>query len=231
MPRQRRDDLTEATRQTILDTARRLMSQHGTAGLSLRAIARELELTAPALYHYFPSLDALITALIIRAFGAMAEALAVASQIEGNYAQKIMALCMAYRQWARDNPIDFQLIYGTPIPGYEAPAEQTIPVARRSGDIFIQLLYGALKSGECVPNPPFDRPPDIMRNYLHSILPDSKDDPYALMAVYLMASGWVQIHGAVMLELFGHLGPVTGDVDLFYRQHVTNMLRALGLSP
>ena len=33
--------------------ARQQMAEHGTAGLSLRGIAREMGITAPAIYNYF----------------------------------------------------------------------------------------------------------------------------------------------------------------------------------
>ena len=42
--------------------------------------------------------------------------------------------CLAYREWAIAHPVDFQLIYGNPIPGYDAPAEITVPLARRPFD-------------------------------------------------------------------------------------------------
>src|SRR5262245_33076145 len=124
MPRTRHVEQYEATRSQILDIARKQMAEHGTAGLALRAIAREMDVTAPAIYRYFPSLDDLITELILENFNALADALEAASNSlpENDYAGRIMAVLMAYRQWALDHPIDFQLIYGNPIPGYVAPA-------------------------------------------------------------------------------------------------------------
>src|SRR5688572_25739103 len=75
-PTPRRERQREATRAEIKAEARRQMAAEGPAGLSLRAIARALGLTAPALYRYFESRDALVTALIVDGYTGQAEALA-----------------------------------------------------------------------------------------------------------------------------------------------------------
>ncbi|MEO8613056.1 MAG: TetR family transcriptional regulator, partial [Chloroflexota bacterium] len=72
MPRTRHIEQFEAMRNQIMEIARRQMTEQGTAALALRAIAREMDVTAPAIYRYFPSLDDLITELIIENFHALA---------------------------------------------------------------------------------------------------------------------------------------------------------------
>ncbi len=126
-------DITEfeAMQARIKHIARQQMTQFGTAGLSLRAIAREIDVITPALYRYFSTLDDLITALIIDAFDGMAHCLAAADTAhypQDDYEGRVVTACLAYRQFALERPMDFQLIYGNPIPGYVAPAEITIPV-------------------------------------------------------------------------------------------------------
>src|SRR6266511_3916590 len=54
--------------EAIKETAWKQIAEFGAPALSLRAIARELKITAPAIYNYFPDRDALVTALIIDAF-------------------------------------------------------------------------------------------------------------------------------------------------------------------
>jgi AcrR family transcriptional regulator len=62
-------------REHILDVALRLMSEHGSAGTSMRLLAKECGLNVAAIYHYFESKDALLAAVIDeRRYGArMAE--------------------------------------------------------------------------------------------------------------------------------------------------------------
>ena len=60
--------------QEILAAAHEELAAEGAPGLSLRAIARRLEMVPSALYRYFPSRDSLLTALIIDAYEAVGAA-------------------------------------------------------------------------------------------------------------------------------------------------------------
>ena len=59
--RRRRDK-----RQEIIDSAARLMRAHGYNGVSLRALASEMNLTEPALYYYVTSKEELLYAILNR---------------------------------------------------------------------------------------------------------------------------------------------------------------------
>src|ERR687884_2050560 len=63
----------ELTRE-ITEAARRHLTTDGAAGLSLRAVARELGMASSAVYRYFPSRDDLLTALIVDAYDALGAA-------------------------------------------------------------------------------------------------------------------------------------------------------------
>jgi AcrR family transcriptional regulator len=233
MPRPRRTTKTDSPDMPsqIKAAARHQMALHGTAGISLRGIARELGITAPAIYNYFPRLDDLITALIVDAFKALADAIEAAETATqgGSCGPKILAMCLAYRRWAMEHPVDFRLIYGNPIPGYEAPAEVTVPLARRPFDGLFRLFLEAYQSGELVVPAEYELVPASIRAHFAGWLPAAGYDfPDALLC--LLMSGWARIHGMVMLELFEHLGPVVGDAAAFYRYEVEAMLHHMGLS-
>lgn len=220
------------TAAAVKDAARRQMAAHGSAGLSLRGIARDLGVTAPALYNYFPRLEDLITALIVDAFSALADAMLAAEQGEpaGDFGRQIRAGALAYRAWAVSHPVDFQLIYGNPIPGYEAPAHVTVPLAARPlrdlGSLFAAAhSAGALRISAgyaAIPAAVAERATAVNREY-------GIDAPAA--ATCLLVSGWARIHGMVMLELFGHLEPVVGDVAAYFACEVDAWLTQLCLSP
>ncbi|MCB0185050.1 MAG: TetR/AcrR family transcriptional regulator [Caldilineaceae bacterium] len=230
MPRQRRLEVNEATQNIIKATARQCMVEKGTAGLSLRAIARQLKMTAPALYHYFTSLDELITALIVDAFTAHANYVrhvrdASAQVGEAPYRQ-LFAAIWAYRAWALENPIDFQLIYGNPIPGYRAPAAVTVPAAGLMGELFMEILLAAIDAGELVLAEPYTIvPPTILAHYQSRFDKDTTMGPL----FHVMNQMWSMIHGLVALEIYHHLGPVVGDTDTFYRESVQVQLRSVGV--
>ena len=56
----RRDRLRAATIEEIIQTARQLLVKNGPEAVSLRAIAREMGMTAPGLYRYFGSHEELV---------------------------------------------------------------------------------------------------------------------------------------------------------------------------
>ena len=59
-PPPRRDRMRAATMEEITATARRLLVEQGPEAASLRAIAREMGMTAPGLYRYYSSRDVLL---------------------------------------------------------------------------------------------------------------------------------------------------------------------------
>jgi AcrR family transcriptional regulator len=217
--------------QEIKDTARQLMAESGTAGISIRAIARTMDLTPPAIYHYFSSRDDLITALVVDAFRDLARALEEAAYQDAaakTYGERLNALAAAYRDWALKHPIDFQLVYGNPIPGYNQPTEITYPPARRSFALLAGLVAGAIEAGELVPPREYQELPAVIGESLQ-VLSRQEGHDLPQPALYLAAVIWAQIHGRVTLELFHLIQPVIGNADVFYRYETHTMLRQLGL--
>lgn len=157
----RRGRLQEQTRDEIKAVARRQMAREGASALSLRAIAGEMGLTAPALYRYYPSRDELITALIVDAFHALGDVLegARGTVVAEAHANQFVAMMHAYRAWALAHPAEFTLIYGTPIPGYHAPEVVTDPAVRRSLAPLLALLAAAWQAGKITPDPAYAAPP------------------------------------------------------------------------
>jgi AcrR family transcriptional regulator len=229
MPRSRHIEQYEATRSQIMEIARRLMGESGTAGLGLRAIARAMDVTAPALYRYFPTLDDLITELIIENFTALADAMAEGAGRfpKADYGGRLLGMLLAYRQWALDHPIDFQLIYGNPIPGYVAPTERTMPAARRGFDVVVEILSDAIGAGKLIPPPEYQQLPETIAAQLAAVIAHEGYDALPVV-LYLATVGWTRIHGIVMLELFDDIQPVVGDTEAFYRFEMMMLMQQLG---
>ncbi|MFD5391089.1 TetR/AcrR family transcriptional regulator [Streptomyces sp. NPDC127074] len=120
----RRERYRKQTREEAKAVALAQLSESGTAGISVNAIAKAMGMTGPALYRYFASRDELLTELIIDAYRDLAETLAraVADAVP---ADRFRALALALRDWAKRQPDRYLLIYGTPVPGYHAPPETT----------------------------------------------------------------------------------------------------------
>src|SRR3954462_15401697 len=104
----------------ITEVARRHRARDGAAGLSLRAVAREMGMVSSAIYRYFASRDELLTALIVDAYDALGAAVerAEAAVDRADLLGRWLAACRAVREWALENPHEYALIYGSPVPGY-----------------------------------------------------------------------------------------------------------------
>ncbi len=119
----------------IKELALAQLAHQGAGELSLRAIARELGMVSSGIYRYFPSRDALLTALIIDAYTDLATAIRESGASASND-QRAFAACAEFRRWALTSPHRFHLIYGTPVPGYAAPTETIEP----AGEVFFALV-------------------------------------------------------------------------------------------
>lgn len=230
MPRQRHAEVYQATADAIKNMARSLMVEHGTQGLSIRGIAKALDLTPPAIYTYFASLDDLITALITENFNALADALENArDNTPGDAVEKLLATLLAYREWSVTYPMDFQLIYGTPIPGYVAPREVTVPAVIRSFSVIVGLIEAIMQSPHYIPRAPYDSiPPEVEAHFQARI--QNEGYPVSTLAFYLGIVGWTILHGLIVLEVNNHLGPVVGDTAAHYKAQLQNMLITFGIS-
>ena len=103
-----RRELTQA----ITAEARSQLAEHGADGLSLRAVARALGMASSALYRYFPSRDALLTALIIDAYDDLADAAGAAESAvpRDDLRGRWLAVCRGVRDWALAHPAEYGLI-------------------------------------------------------------------------------------------------------------------------
>ncbi|MEM7800169.1 MAG: TetR/AcrR family transcriptional regulator [Chloroflexota bacterium] len=227
----RRKKILDITREEIKEAAREMMLEKGTAGLSIRAIARKMEMTAPALYHYYKNLDELTTALIVDGFSNLADTLAQAAADPAHQTagERLYAVGNANRNWALTHPVDFQLLYGNPIPGYEQPLDITYPPARRSFLITANIFVEALKTSELDHYQANIRLSDKLQHSLEQL---TAVDGHRLpqLALYLAAVAWTRLHGHIMLELFNLIQPVIGDVDAFFDQELRKFIHEIGLN-
>jgi AcrR family transcriptional regulator len=115
-----------ATIEEIKATAIRLLREHG-SDLRFADIAREMGMTAPALYRYFSDRDELLSALMVDGFAEMSDALGTAldSVPPDDLAGRVRAVAEAYRAFARADPARFSLLFGLPNPDWGRHAEHS----------------------------------------------------------------------------------------------------------
>jgi len=209
----------------IKEEARRQLAAGGAAQLSLRAVARALGMVSSALYRYFPSRDDLLTALIIDAYDSLGEAAekAHAEVAQDDAVRRWVAVCEAVRAWALARPHEYALIYGSPVPGYQAP-DTTVPAAARVGLLLIAITRDAHRAG-ALTEPPL---PAALRPEAERMAADLAPDlPPGVTAALIAA--WAQLYGLVCFEVFGQFHRVVEDRDPFFREAATRLARGIGL--
>jgi AcrR family transcriptional regulator len=211
----RREQARAETTEKILAAARAQLAEVGAAALSLRAVTREVGLVSSAVYRYFPSRDELLTALIIEAYDAVG---AVAEEADsGDTAlARWVSVWRAVRRWAQENPAPYALIYGSPVPGYAAPAD-TLPAAGRVATVLARI---AIEAGG-----PVAEPPPAVRN---ALVPDLLPGLTADLAPAAIAA-FTQLFGTVGFELFGQYENVVADRDVFFDHVARTAGAACGL--
>jgi len=226
-PRTARARAREELTREIVDTARAHLSSDGAAGLSLRAVARDLGMVSSAVYRYFPSRDELLTALIIDAYNSLGEA---AEQAEAAVKRtdlngRWLATSRAARRWALERPHEWALIYGSPVPGYQAP-QDTIAPATRVTSLLIGILIDAHTSGR-TPSPlPVPRA-------VHASITPVRDDIPVGISDDLIIRGlmvWSQLLGVISMELNGQFHNVLNDTDAYFETAMHRCAIDLGVS-
>jgi AcrR family transcriptional regulator len=210
----------------IKRVAREHLASDGAAALSLRAVARELDMASSAVYRYFSSRDELLTALIVDAYNSLGEAVeaAEASTRRKDMRKRWGSICHAIRDWARANPHEYALIYGSPVPGYAAPPD-TIAAAIRV-PLAMTTILGEIDAAET--SPPARPVPSRLRADLDALIATlgstiSQD----LMIRGLMA--WTYVFGAISFELFGHRHNVVHDHETFFSVEIDRIATFVGV--
>jgi len=216
-PLSRRARYRAETREEAKGIALRQVAEGGASAVSLNAIGKEMGVSGPALYRYFASRDALLTELIVDAYGDLVATMEAAAAVARGDGAAARGFAAAIRVWALAQPHRYLLLYGTPVPGYVAPAG-TVALAQRA----LAPLLNALAT---LP------------------LPAARADPRlpmldAQFAAWARETGqqvsgpvlrrgmvwWTRLHGLLSLEIEGHFGGMGFDPALLYDAEVDALL-------
>ncbi|MFJ9950250.1 TetR/AcrR family transcriptional regulator [Kitasatospora sp. NPDC091207] len=199
--------------QVRAEITKRAWEQIATAGasaLSLNAIAKQMGLSGPALYRYFASRDDLITELVREAYRGLADTLRAAAAAGADLA----GLAHALRGWALADPQRYFLVYGTPVPGYHAPAD----ITAISSEIMTTLLDA------CTALAPADGAPTPFGAYLAEHRSWAAGHPAPPGALRRFLACWTRLHGVLSLELAGHFGGMDLDPALLFAAELDELL-------
>lgn len=237
----RRDRVRAATTQEIIQTARRLLVQQGPDAVSLRAIAREMGMTAPALYRYFGSHEELLRHVVADIFTELASyvraaihdaAAGAAGLREAEVmAVKMIAGCRGFRAWTLEHVPEFSMIFGSPLPGLEVLREvhrdPTVDCGYQFGRVFLDL-FGDLYRRRPFPIPADDDiDPALAAQLARYRELTGSDLPLGALQTFLRC--WVLLYGTVSLEAFGHMRFALDDPAPMFELMLADLAPMIGL--
>ena len=253
----RRERARDATTSEIKATARRLLVQDGPDALTLRAIAREMGMTAPGLYRYFASHDDLVAAVCDDLLDELTAVLAAARDtvVVTDPVGRLGATCRAFRRWALEHPREFELSFATGVAQQAAVAEARDSATDRAADSAADgtacgTAYGAdAPPGAVAPEAlsfggvflgifveiwtaaPFPVPDEssLPPDLVRQVREFSAvvGDVLPLGALTAYLSGWVRLYGAVTIETFGLLRFALEDAEPLFEAMLADMAQRL----
>jgi AcrR family transcriptional regulator len=226
----RRERARDATVAEIKATARGLLVRDGPDALTLRATAREMGITAPALYRYFAGHEELVLALCHDVLAEITTTLEAARDSVGrdDPVGRLMAVCRAFRAWALAHPREFQLTFASlvdgPPPGHDG-SERDISF----GAVFLGIFVEIWARAPFLVLPESELPASLAEQLRAFSARTGDLLPLGVLAAFL--SGWVRLYGAVTIEVFGHLGFALGDPEPLFEALLADMRRHLTTPP
>jgi AcrR family transcriptional regulator len=240
----RRERQRAATVEEIKTTALRLLVDRGPESVTLRAIAREMGMTAPGLYRYFPSHEDLVAALVADAYDRLAEVLGRARDAvpllpsgEPDVEAQLVGICREFRGWSATHPREFGLMFATPVVAlFDADHDERPEhlAGQRFGAVFTEVFfrYWGLRQ---FPVPPDDAlPPDLVaqleryrRNLAEQLGPGAAELPLGALHVFLRC--WVLLYGLIAMEVYHHLHFCLEDVGPFFEASLYDMGVMIGM--
>lgn len=215
----------------IKATARQLLVKRGAAGLSLDAVAVDSGLAVTDVAAVFPHRDDLLTALVVDAYNASGAAMEQADQAAGGTdataGARLLAVTRALRQWSFDNPAEFTLIYGSPVPDYHAP-QDTVPAASRTPAVLAGIVRSALEAGElspprrAVPGPPLLLPEAVE---LFGGVPEAPFSDIIERGMVL----WSNLIGLLVFQVFSRTHDSVRDESAFFDFAIAVAAEGIGL--
>lgn len=237
-PPARRGRMPAVSDADIRRVAAELLVSHGAEALTLRAIARELGITAPALYRYYPSREELLAALRRDICKRLADDLAAqVAELPDDGVVRLFAICRAFRRWALAHRNEFTLVFASPSDGNPGTVRR---FDESFGLVFLEAAGKVLGAYDLAP-PPVESIPEALRTdliafqtELLALLAGSEQkfpaEKFDLGVAYLMMIVWVRLYGHVTLEVFGNYPMPVSDPDVLFDAVLTDLAAGIGLA-
>ncbi|OYU43708.1 MAG: TetR family transcriptional regulator [Burkholderiales bacterium PBB4] len=121
-----------------IEAAQAVIAEHGIEKLSLRDVARRLNVSHQAPYKHYPSRDHLLAEVLRRCFRRFTLALNGRNR-SMEPIEDMRALGASYLNFALQNPLEYRLMFGTPWPEVEASPDLLVD-SRHSFNVLREAL-------------------------------------------------------------------------------------------
>jgi AcrR family transcriptional regulator len=217
-----------ATAARIVTAARDLLVRHGE--VTLRAVARELGLTAPALYRYAPSHEDLVRMVALAIDADVAERITRAAERQpvDDPASRLVAAAVEFRRWALENRHEFSLVFTN----VDVDCIDELQSEASTGMKFSELLF-ALWAERQFPIPRLeDLDPGLATILRDPMVPaDLSGVPDEVRGlIWVLERAWSRLYGTVTLEVFRHIDPRIVEEAHLFRAMIEDQAVPLGLT-
>lgn len=129
----------------IIEAAREVLLSEGYRNLSLRKIARKIDVSATSIYLHFESKDDLVHCLIEQAIKRLNNHLQAALPEKGSPIKKLEKLAWAYVDFALNRPREYQVIYLVSSDEMTRYPKEKFRKARKGYELVLEVLEEGIK--------------------------------------------------------------------------------------
>jgi AcrR family transcriptional regulator len=241
----RRERNKAGTDREIREQARALLIDRGAEAVTLRAIARKVGITAPALYRYYTSREDLVEHIRMDICTDLADELNVdlAELPDSDVVGQVLAICRGFRRWAIAHPQEFSLVFASPAElstMQDGAVHILVPATDPFGRVFLAVA-GKVLTTMTLAAPPEDTVPvelrsdlDSFRSSLLATVADAgfevSDEVLGLGTTYAILKFWVRLYGQVALEVFGRFPFAVSKPEPLFEALLADLIHQVGLT-
>jgi AcrR family transcriptional regulator len=223
----RRERQRQATLEEIVAVSRDLLGDP--SGISLRAVAQKMGITAPALYRYVDNVKDLLELVahdIDEETGALL-ARARDRHPDSDPAAQIIVAAVVFRRWALAHREEFGLVFANPLTSHDSEVKE-----QKVGLVFTELLVKLWLKYD-FPIPSLDEiDPAVVATFDDPMIPAKVEDipEHAKGLLWVFMQSWVALYGTVTLEVFGHCDPRVIGSGALFRAMLARQSELLGIA-
>ncbi|WP_043627392.1 TetR/AcrR family transcriptional regulator [Nonomuraea candida] len=226
----RRERIRQTTLAEIRAAARRLLIEQGPQAVTINAVAREMGMSGPALYHYYGSHEELVGAVTADFFRELTQALESARDAypAGEHGRRLLSACRAMRQWAITHPAEFRWVFGSPITSERRPGSARELAGRDFEQVFLEEV-AALWHSRPFPVPaPEELDPSIRKQLAAYAASAGLELPVEVIHVFM--SCWIRLDGLLCMEMLNQLDFLFTDMEPVFEECLREIAPRLGLA-